>query len=70
MNDNDLDYTKEVSGRCHYCNIRYIWKKNHPKLKDAICPNCGTHPLKQTTHIFKGKTYKLSGGLPTRKVKV
>lgn len=65
--DNELNYRTDVSGRCHKCNIRYIWKKNHPKLKDAVCPNCGRTPLKQTTHLFKGRTIKLDGGLPTRR---
>jgi len=68
MGTNDLDYSKEVSGRCRVCNIRYIWKKNHPKLKDAVCPNCGRPTLRATTHQFKGKTYKISGGLPCQKV--
>lgn len=62
----EIDYKKEVSGRCHKCNIRYIWKKNKPKLKDAVCPNCGMTKLKATTHMFKGKSIRLETGLPTR----
>jgi hypothetical protein len=60
-----INYDKETSGRCHRCNIRYIWKRNTPKLKDAVCPNCGCTKLKQTTHLFKGKSIRLLGGLPT-----
>ena len=67
MENMDIDYAKEVSGRCHRCNIRYIWKKGKPKLKDAICPNCGQSRLRATTHLFKGPSYRLPGGLPNRK---
>ncbi|KKN72368.1 hypothetical protein LCGC14_0411950 [marine sediment metagenome] len=67
--DIELDYKTEVSGRCHRCNIRYIWKKNHPKLKDAIYPNCGMEQLHQTIRLFKGKSIRVNGGLPTQRRK-
>ena len=47
------DYTTERSGRCHKCNIRYIWPAKEGMLKDAYCPKCGER-LRQTTHLFKG----------------
>lgn len=53
--DTELDYRRDVSGRCRSCNIRFIWGKGMPRLKDAACPYCGS-PLYLTTHLFKGKT--------------
>jgi hypothetical protein len=51
------DYAHELSGRCHKCNIRFIWDRRgrdgRPKrLKDARCPRC-RGPLHPTTHLFK-----------------
>jgi hypothetical protein len=53
------DYPTERTGRCRNCNIRFIWPVKIGSLKNMVCPICYT-PLSQTTHLFKGKTYKLS----------
>lgn len=45
---------RTTTGRCHKCNIRFVWHVNL-RLYHALCPICDT-PLKQTTHLFKGKT--------------
>jgi len=59
MNDNDLKIENgryiETQGRCHECNIRFIWPARKPALKAALCPICRTQ-LKQTTYLFKGFT--------------
>ena len=53
------DYPTERTGRCHKCNIRFIWPNSFGRLKDMTCPICGT-ALAQTTHLFKGRTIKIS----------
>jgi hypothetical protein len=53
------DYKTEVTGRCHACKARFIWPRKLGKLKDMQCPSCLV-PLHQTTHLFKGDTYRLS----------
>jgi uncharacterized paraquat-inducible protein A len=40
---------RNVSGRCHRCNIRYVWQPP-PLLRDAYCPRCSSK-LQQTTHL-------------------
>jgi Zn finger protein HypA/HybF involved in hydrogenase expression len=51
---------KEHSGRCQTCNIRYIWT-GKPMVQDAKCPSCGCW-LFRTTHLFKGRTLRLTPG--------
>jgi hypothetical protein len=53
------DYPTERTGRCHTCNIRFIWPDKLGRLKDMSCPICGT-ALAHTTHMFKGRTVKIS----------
>ena len=53
------DYPTERTGRCRKCNIRFIWDKKLGRVKDMKCPVCGV-PLGQTTHMFKGRTVKIS----------
>ncbi len=49
-----MDYKKETSGRCHKCEVRFVWPKSaHILLKDAFCPRCG-RKLQLTTHMWKG----------------
>ncbi len=48
------DYPEGTGGRCHHCNVRYVWK-GAPRLKNAYCRWCGGK-LRQTTHLFKGRT--------------
>lgn len=48
----------ECSGRCHRCDIRFIWARKLGKLSELICPFCFEH-LKPTTHLFKGETMYL-----------
>ena len=45
---------RETTGRCHKCEIRFVWE-GKPLLKHAACPYCG-RPLRLTTHLWKGKT--------------
>ena len=45
--------TRETSGRCHRCLIRFTWHGS-PRLKDAYCPDCGSK-LQPTTHLWKGR---------------
>jgi hypothetical protein len=52
------EYHKEVSGRCHKCNARFIWSRRLGKLPAMTCPFCFAH-LHETTHLFKGDTYRL-----------
>jgi DNA-directed RNA polymerase subunit RPC12/RpoP len=53
------DYYKERTGRCTKCNIRFIWPQTYSNLKGMICPKCGSR-LAQTTHMFKGKTIRIT----------
>lgn len=52
------NYGKEISGRCHKCNSRFLWPRKLGKLEDMLCPFCNIH-LSLTTHMFKGDTYEL-----------
>lgn len=52
------EYKREISGRCHKCNVRFIWPRRLGKLSEMPCPQCGGS-LRQTTHIFKGKTLRI-----------
>jgi len=52
------DYKREISGRCHNCNVRFIWPRRLGKLSEKKCPQCGSR-LRQTTHLFKGTTYQI-----------
>ena len=40
------DYPTERTGRCHKCNIRFIWPNSFGRLKDMTCPICGTAHLR------------------------
>ena len=56
-------YGRELTGRCHICNIRFIWPTKVTKLRDAYCPLCGGK-LRATTHEFKsGKTIRRNPNL-------
>jgi hypothetical protein len=52
------DYGKEISGRCRRCNCRFLWPARLGKLKNMTCLFCGAS-LGSTTHLFKGKTYRM-----------
>lgn len=52
-------YGKQLSGRCHPCNSRFLWDKKLGKLKDMRCPFCNSR-LRLTTYQFKrGTNYRL-----------
>lgn len=53
------DYPNERTGRCHHCDVRYIWPQKIGSLKTMTCPTCGG-PMSQTTHLFKGKTVRIT----------
>jgi hypothetical protein len=63
------EYGKEMSGRCHKCNSRFLWARKLGKLKDMLCPFCNKH-LSGTTHLFNGDTYELNYPIEIKGAKV
>jgi hypothetical protein len=52
-----IRYTK---GRCYGCKTAFIWpRKKGWGLANMACPQCGSWPLHQTTHMLKSVPWKL-----------
>jgi PHP family Zn ribbon phosphoesterase len=53
------NHPDERTGRCHKCNVRYIWPTKLARLTEMTCPTCGG-PMSHTTHLFKGRTARIT----------
>jgi hypothetical protein len=50
-----------TKGKCTRCRVVWYWPRppvSKLKLKDALCPNCGSH-LTPTVHYMKRLPWKL-----------
>lgn len=52
---------RETQGRCHVCQIRYVWPSKKGPLRGAHCEACGAE-LRQTVHYVKNRRVWLDYG--------
>lgn len=50
-----------TQGRCHTCQLRYVWPSSKGPLRGSYCERCGSE-LRQTVHYVKNKTVQLPHG--------
>jgi hypothetical protein len=52
---------RSTQGRCHVCQLRYVWPLKKGLLRGAHCERCGSE-LRQTNHLCRNRTVFLPEG--------